>query len=312
MSAPSLHTQASDHHAHTHAHGPVTRGLAWALGLTLLFAAVEAAGGWLADSLALLGDAGHMLSDASALGLAVFGAWLARRPPTLRHSYGLLRAEVLTALVNSALLLVVVANLAWHAIERFNAPHQVDAGLTMGVAALGLAVNIVVATLLHGHGDDLNMRGAFLHVLGDLLGSVAALASGVVIYFYGWMWIDPLLSLLICALIAVSSIKLLRDVAAVVLESVPAHLHLEDVGYAMAAVEGVFSVHDLHIWTLGSQQIMLSAHIVVKDITQWPVTLQRLTRLLRERYHIEHITLQPELGERVAWHATLAQPGHTE
>ncbi|MDH4274069.1 MAG: cation diffusion facilitator family transporter [Gammaproteobacteria bacterium] len=311
MSTHTLHPAPTGHHAHahnpTHAHGHDHHGtskrLIFALILTLVFAVVEALGGWLADSLALLGDAGHMVSDASALGLAALGAWLAKRPPTLRHSYGLLRAEVLTALINGALLLVVAGNLAWHAIQRLSAPHDINAVLTMGIAALGLVVNIVVARALHGDAHDLNLQGAWLHVMGDLLGSVAALISGAVVYFYGWMWMDPLLSLLICVLIGFSSINLLRDVTAVVLEGVPAHLQLDQVGYAMAAVEGVHSVHDLHIWTLGAQQVMLSAHVVVADLAQWPTTLARLTQLLHAQYAIAHITLQPELGARIVWHA---------
>ena len=283
-------------HHHHDLHGG--RSLTWGVGLTAGFALVEALGGWWSGSLALLGDAGHMVSDATALGLAAFAAWVARQPPSARHSYGLVRAEAVAALVNGLFMLLVVGGIALHAMERLRNPQPVAGGTVMLIALLGLAVNIVVAKILHGGAQTLNTRAALLHVMGDLLGSVAALAAGTIIYFTGWTPIDPLLSLLICALILVSSMRLLRDVLHVIMEGVPPYLDLPEVGRAMAAVPGVRSIHDLHIWTLSSGLVALSAHVVVQDMARWQDTLDALRRLLHDRYHIEHVTLQPETGDQ--------------
>ncbi len=275
------------------------RTLLWGLGITAGFAVVEAIGGWWSGSLALLGDAAHMISDATALALAAFAAWVARQPPSARHSYGLVRAEAVAALVNGLFMLVVVGGIAYHAVERLRHPHEVAGGVVMGIAAVGLAVNLVVARILHHGEQTLNTRAALLHVLGDLLGSVAALIAGAVIYFTGWTPIDPLLSLLICVLILVSSLRLLRDVLHVIMEGVPPYLDLPAVGRAMAGVPGVRSVHDLHIWTLSSGLVALSAHVVIDSMDRWEAVLAALRELLKERYGIEHITLQPEIQAAV-------------
>ena len=285
----SAHHHADHHHAH-----PTGNHLLGALLFTLAFAVVEAFAGWWSGSLALLGDAGHMVSDATSLGLAAFAAWVAKRPPSARHSYGLGRAEVIAALVNSIFMLAVVPAIVVAAIQRLQTPHPVAGGVVIGVAALGLLVNIIVAWRL-SHGEKtLNTRAALLHVLGDLLGSVAALIAGVVIYFTGWTAIDPILSLVICALILFSGFNLLREALHVLMEGVPASLDLPEVGLAMARTPGVGSVHDLHIWALSSGTVMLSAHIVIKDMARWQEVLGALKELLHDRYNIEHITLQPE------------------
>jgi len=262
--------------------------------ITILFAAVEAVGGWWSGSLTLLGDAGHMVSDGTALGLAAFAARVARQPASAQHSYGLVRAEAVAALVNGLFMLLVVAGIAYHAIERLRSPHAVAGGTVMIIAFLGLLINLLVAKMLHGGEQTLNTRGALLHVLGDLLGSVAAMLAGLVIYFTGWMPIDPLLSLLICGLILFSSLRLLRDVLNVIMEGVPRGLELPEVGQAMAGVSGVSSVHDLHIWTLSSGMVVLSAHVVIQDMNHWERILDASRRLLSERFSIDHVTLQPE------------------
>ena len=200
----------------------------------------------------------------------------------------------MAALANGLFMLVVVGSIAYHAVERLRQPHEVAGGIVMVVAALGLVVNLVVARILHGGEQNLNTRAALLHVLGDLLGSVAALLAGIVVTLTGWNPIDPLLSLLICALILVSSMRLLRDVLHVLMEGVPPYIDLPEVGRAMAAVPGVHSIHDLHIWTLSSGLVALSAHVVIDDMRQWTRVLSDLQRLLKERYAIEHVTLQPE------------------
>ncbi len=289
-------------HAHPHddPHRPDSRRLlTLAVGLTLGYAIVEAAGGWLSGSLALLSDAGHMLTDSTALGLAALAAWMARRPPSPRHSYGLGRLETLAALFNALLMLALLTALSAAVVGRLLDPPPVRGGIVTWVALIGLFVNIAVAWLLMGGRGNLNVRAALLHVMGDLLGSVAALVSGVVILYTGWTPIDPILSLFIVLLILVSSLRLLRQVLHTLLEGVPLHLDLEEVGRAMAEVEDVFSVHDLHIWSLSAETTALSAHVVLRRIDDWQPVLGRLRELLDERFGIEHVTLQPEPVETI-------------
>jgi cobalt-zinc-cadmium efflux system protein len=248
-------------HAHDHVHSHSRLGAAVAL--TLGYALVEAAGGWWSGSLALLADAGHMATDGAALGLAALAAWAARRPASEKHSFGLGRAEMFAALANSLVMLVVVGLLAFEAFARLEQPVAVRGGAVSAVAAAGLAVNLWVARLLSGGAHNMNTRGALLHVLGDILGSVAALTAGLVIATTGWTPIDPLLSLFIAALLVASSLRLLREAVHALMEGVPPELSLPEVGSAMAAVPGVESVHDLHIWMLSGERVSLSAHVVV-------------------------------------------------
>ncbi|MEJ2643901.1 MAG: cation diffusion facilitator family transporter [Gammaproteobacteria bacterium] len=288
-----------DHgHGHTHHHHG-TNSLTTSLGLILGFAGVEAVTGWWAGSLALMGDAGHMVTDATALGVAVLAQWVARRPPTERHSYGLGRAEVVAALLNGLFMMPVVGAIVVAAVDRLHTPERVAGLPVMVVALLGLIINVAVLLTLSRGEQNLNTRGAVLHVLGDLLGSIAALLSGAVIYFTGWTPIDPILSVLICLLILYSSLRLLRESLHVILEGVPAHLDLPEVGRAMAGVEGVQSVHDLHIWTLSTGMVALSAHVMIQQMQDWEQVLERTQGLLTQRFHIEHITLQPEPMVRV-------------
>ena len=293
MHSHDHHHHHPDHRAHLKAGSGTS--LAWALVLTFSFAIVEALTGWWSGSLALLGDAGHMVSDSTALGMALFAAWIAQKPPSATHTYGLGRLETLTAFGNGLLMLVIVVTIVVSAIERLQHPQAVQGGAVMGVASLGLLINIAVLYVLSRGEQTLNTRGALLHVMGDLLGSVAAIASGAVIYFTGWMPIDPILSMVICALILTSSINLLRESLHVILEGVPTHVNLRDVGAALARVPSVVSVHDLHIWTMGNGQPALSAHVVIGDMAQWPDILAQQLQLLDENYHVEHVTLQPEL-----------------
>jgi len=282
----------------THHHDHSNRNtLLWALVITFGFAFVEAVSGWLSNSLALLGDAGHMVTDSSALGLAAFAAWLAKRPPSHRHSFGLVRAEIVAALINSLVMIAIVIGIIFAAIERLQQPRAVSGGTVMIVALIGLLVNVAVAWVLHHGEQTLNIRAAMLHVMGDLLGSVAALIAGIVIYYTGWTTIDPLLSLLICALILVSSLRLLREALHVIMEGVPFDLDLPDVGSAMATVEGIESVHDLHIWSVTSGTIALSAHVVIKDASHWQAVLAQLQTVLHDRFDIHHTTIQPEFSD---------------
>jgi len=286
-------------HAHDLPTPDARAGLALATLLTLGYAAVEAGVGLWADSLALVADAGHMVNDAGALALAAAAAWFAKRPASRLHSYGFGRAEFIAALANSVGLLVLVAWLAVSAVRRLQDPQPVAGEAVSVTAALGLAVNIFVAWLLSRGGKNLNTRAALLHVAGDLLGSVAALIAGVVITFTGWMPIDPLLSLVIAALIVVSSLRLLREALHGLMEGVPLDLSLEEIGRAIASVPGVVSVHDLHVWSVAPDKPMLSAHVMVKDLQRWENVLAGSRALLLERYGIEHITLQPEPVQQV-------------
>ena len=284
-------------HSHGHHHSSSHEVWLWPLLLISAFAIVEAVGGWLTGSLALLGDAGHMVSDAAALALAWLGSWIALKPASKQHSFGLMRAEVIVALVNGLLMLFVITFIVLEAIERLQTPRPVLGGQVMLIALLGLIVNVIVALKLHGHQDSMNNRAALLHVLGDLLGSVAALAAGAVIYFTGWMPIDPILSLFISALILISTVKLLREVVHVLMEGVPAHLEIGEVTDALAALPRVQEIHSVHIWALSSQVSALSAHVVLKDMQTWHEVLPQLRRMLHERFSIDHVTLQPETEE---------------
>jgi cobalt-zinc-cadmium efflux system protein len=295
-------TQHHHDHAHPHAHGPATpdsgRVLGRALLITFGFAFVEAVAGWWTGSLALIGDAGHMLADSSALALAALAARIAQRPSSDRHSWGMGRAEAVAALLNALFMLALIAGIVYGAAQRLRAPVAINGPVVMLVAAIGLGLNLLVLrTLSHGghaHGN-LNLRGALLHVIGDLLGSVAALAAGLVIWLTGWTPIDPILSLVICMLILVSSLRVLGDGLHVVMEGVPRHLELADIGAAMARTDGVCSVHDLHVWQVSSDQIALSAHVVLRSMNDWLPVLARLRQSLSRDFGIEHVTLQPEL-----------------
>jgi cobalt-zinc-cadmium efflux system protein len=278
---------------HTSPYG-ARRTLVLAVVLTLGYACIEAAVGWWAGSLVLLSDAGHMVSDSAALGLAALAAWAARRPPSPRHSYGLGRAEIVAAFVNAVVMLAMLMWIAVAAVQRLIEPQTVRGEAVAAVAMVGLLLNAAVALVLARGERNMNTRGALLHVLGDLLGSIAAVMAGAVIAATGWLPIDALLSLFICALMLLSGLRLLRDALHALMEGVPFGLSLTQVAQAMVAVPGVVAVHDLHIWHLSSATLSLSAHVVVADMRGWNDTLRVLVALLRDRFQVAHVTLQPE------------------
>jgi cobalt-zinc-cadmium efflux system protein len=232
---------------------------------------------------------------------------MSRRPPSRRHSFGLKRAEVIGALVNVVFMMGVIVYIGIEAVERLAAPEPVNGPTVMVVAAVGLLVNLGAAWVLHRGEQTLNVRGAMLHVMGDLLGSIGALAAGAVIWSTGWYPIDPLLSAFIAILILASSLRLLRDVVHVIMEGVPRDIDLEELGDALASVPGVAHVHDLHVWALDSSSYAVSAHVVIDDLARWEDRRRELERLLADRYHIIHATLQPETGRGVD--ATCADAG---
>ena len=286
------------HHHHHHASEGSGGALKLATALTFAFAIVEALGGWWTGSLALLSDAGHMFTDGLALAFAALAAWMARRPPSQRHSYGLGRAEIIAAFVNASAMLAIIVVLSYEAMTRLREPGEVNGGVAALVAAFGLAVNLGVMRWLSPHHHDLNARAARLHVIGDALGSVAALVSGAVIALTGWTRIDPIASLLICVLIAVSSVRLIRESLHALMEGVPQGLSVDSIGSEMARVGGVLSVHDLHVWTLSGSRTALSAHVVVHSLGHWDRTLAALQERLQEKFGIDHVTLQPESAIR--------------
>ena len=289
-----LSIEQGESHTHHHVgHDSSSGALIIALLLTLSFSGVEALAGWWAGSLALLSDAAHMLTDSSALGLAAGAAWLARRPPSAQHSYGLVRAEVLAALFNS-LLMVLIGYIVHEAIDRFGSPREIQGNTVIVVAVIGLAINLIVAWVLSRGEHTLNSRAALLHVLGDALGSVAAITAGIVIVTTGWTPIDPLLSLLVATLILVSALRLLREVVHVLMEGVPGNVRLNQVGQDLAALEGVIRVHDLHVWTLSSGTIALSAHLEIRNLSDWSDILATARQTMDVQHGIRHVTLQPE------------------
>ncbi|MRV74774.1 cation diffusion facilitator family transporter [Duganella sp. FT92W] len=268
--------------------------LSWALALTLGFAGVEAVAGFMSGSLALVSDAGHMLTDAASLALALLAQYMTRRPPSERYSFGYGRAEALAAFVNGLAMLVVVAWILYEAIHRLTEPHAVQGGAVMAVAAIGLLINVAVAWVLSRDQDSMNARAALVHVLGDLLGSVAALAAGAIIYFTGWMQADPLLSVLVALLILKSTFSILRESYLHLMEGVPDQLDYAAVGADMEMINGVASVHDLHVWAMSPGQPALIGHVSICEMAAWPRILEEIRAMLLEKHGIDHVTLQPE------------------
>ena len=284
-------------HDHNHAPSQIRheRPLWWALGLTGTFLLVEVAGAFIARSLALLSDAAHMATDALGLMIALFAVRLARRPPDARRTYGYARLEALGALVNGALLFAVGAYILWEAVERFRSPHPVATGGMFVVAVIGLLINLIAMRLLQaGSGESLNVKGAYLEVWSDMLGSVAVIVGALLIRATGWNWIDPVLALLIGLWVLPRTWVLLREAVNVLLEGVPKGIVLAEVEAAMRAQPGVADVHDLHVWALASNRPALTAHVVAAADEDTDVLRRQLAVLLHERFSIGHATLQME------------------
>jgi cobalt-zinc-cadmium efflux system protein len=297
---PSPSARLHEHHEgdarHLHmAEGRSPKALGFALTLTLVFAAIEAVTGWMAQSLALISDAGHMLTDTASLALALMAQFMAKRPPSARYSFGFGRAEALAAFVNGLAMLLLVAWIAFEAVQRFTTPVSVAGSTVFIVAAIGLVVNLGVAFLLSRDQTSINTRAALVHVLGDLLGSVAAMSAGAIIYFTGWMQADPLLSLLVCALLLRSTLGIVRESYHSLMEGVPHQIDYLQVGADLEAVDGVLSVHDLHVWDMSPGQPALIGHLEIRSLDEWPGVLARVKAMLLQRHGIDHITLQPEV-----------------
>jgi cobalt-zinc-cadmium efflux system protein len=316
--SPQGHTEDHDHahghehgahdhgqtHAHGHKHGSLGHAhpadrisirMAIAVVLNLSFVLIEGFFGYLSNSVALIADAGHNLGDVLGLVCAWTAMCLARRPPGGRFTYGLGRSSLLAALTNAVLLLFACGAIAWEAIGRIAAPPAVGGNTVIGVASVGIVLNGLSAWLLHGGShDDLNRRSAFIHMLGDTAVSAGVLVSGLIIVFTGWSWLDPVVSLVIVAVILMSTWGLLRDSVHLSLDGVPAGVNSGAVLSYLAGQRGVTNVHDLHIWALSTTSVALTAHLVVPDREAEEVLLGSLTPMLKQRFRIDHATLQIE------------------
>ena len=300
MSHAHEHGHAGGHaHSHSHAHhGPVSHDRAFAIGIALndVFVVVEAFYGWASDSLALLADAGHNLSDVAGLILAWAAAAAGRLRPTHRRTYGWARASILAALANAMLLLFAMGALALEAIQRLQSSEPVGGLTVIVVAAIGVVVNGVTAALfMSGSKSDVNIRGAFLHMAGDALVSLGVVAAGALYLYYGWAWLDPVVSLVIAVVIVVGAWGLLRQSLHLAFDGVPDGIDLADVHACLAAQPGVVSVHDLHVWALGTSEVALSAHLVMPGGHPGDSFFVALAEQLEHRFQIRHPTIQIEL-----------------
>ncbi|HET7583507.1 MAG TPA: cation diffusion facilitator family transporter [Gemmatimonadaceae bacterium] len=279
---------------HVHANTDAARRLRIALAITASVLVAEVVGGIIANSLALLADAGHVLTDAAALALSLVVTSLLRRPETPSKTYGYLRWEILAAFLNGAVLLVLSVWIVWEAITRLRHPAAVQETLMLAVAVLGLAANLAAARILHpASSGSMNVRGAYLHVLGDLLGSVGTVVAAMVIHVTGWTPADPLASLLVTALVVHAAWRLVRESVDVLLESTPAHIALDSVRSQLHTIPGVASVHDLHVWTVTSGHYAMSVHVVVPDAERHQHVLEHIHDAMR-LYGIDHVTVQLE------------------
>ena len=286
------------HHGHSHiAEETGTRALGIAAALTGIMMLAEFFGGWWANSLALVSDAGHMLTDVGALLVSLWAMKLAQTPADARRTFGLHRTEILAALFNGVTLLVLSAYIVYEAIPRLFNPKPIQSGIMMSVALMGLVVNVAGFLLLRKHsGESLNVRGALLHVLGDLLSSVAVLVGGLFVWWQGWNWLDPLLSLLIAIVIVHGAVRVTREALGILLEFAPAHIKTDEVKQMILDQPGVLGLHHLHIWSLSSRRHALSAHLLVGDrpVSEHDFLLAELRHLLNDQFSIDHATFQLE------------------
>lgn len=277
------------------------RRLTLTMGVVAIYFLAELIGGVWTGSLALLADAGHMFSDLAALGISLFAAWMVTRPSTIQQTYGHHRAEILAALLNSATLFIVAGGILHEAWERLQTPQAILAGPMLWIAIGGLVVNLISLKLLHaGHQHDLNLHGAWLHVLGDTLGSVGVILAAWCVWQFDWRWADPLASVVVCLLVLYSSARLLRESLSILMEHAPRDVDVASVEQALRSAPDVVDVHCLHVWTIASGLKALSAHLVIDPLVSAELELERIREILRTQFGIEHTTLQVErLGQSV-------------
>ncbi|MDT9724003.1 cation transporter [Xylanibacillus composti] len=304
MNTPHVHSAADPHahchhgHGHAHPHAPSNKkGLTIALAITSGIMLLEFFGGLLTNSLALLSDSGHMLSDAGSLALSLAAMWIAARPASGKRTYGYHRFEILAALFNGTTLFVIAGWISWEAYERLQAPPEVSSATMIGIASIGLLANLVSAWVLIRKSDvqgNLNVRSAYLHVLGDALGSVGAILAGLLMLLFSWYWADPLISVVVALLILRSAWGVIRRAVHILMEGAPSGVHTEDVKRSLLELEGVLDVHDLHIWTITSGLDAMSCHVEIEDDRNEQHILQQAVQLLEERYSLSHATIQIE------------------
>ena len=298
------HSHAHSHHSHDHSHLHTSNKVVLRVSFIVIAAymLVEIIGGLLTDSLALLSDAGHMFSDAAAIGLSLYAFKLGEKAVNARNTFGYKRFEILAAALNGLALIVIAAFILLEAVERFKSPLAVASQGMLAISVLGLLVNVFVAWYMHRNADvqeNLNMKSAYLHVLGDLFGSIGAIVAALLILFFGWNWADPLVSILVALLIANSGFGVLKSTFHVLMEGAPEHIDHQKLLAMMLDVKGVQNVHDLHLWTITSNQNLLSAHLVVDGqltISEGQQIIQQIEQKLKA-CHIQHITLQLESPE---------------
>lgn len=291
----------SGHHHHEHPHAADNYNRAFIIGVVLNtgFVAIEAFYGILANSLALLADAGHNLSDVLGLLLAWGASILSRRLPTHRHTYGWRRSSILAALFNAIFLLLVTGGIAWEAVQRFLNPHPVTGSVVIGVAAVGIVINTITALMFARDRDrDLNIKGAFLHMAADAIVSLGVVLSGIAIIATGWLWFDPVVSLIIVAVIVFGTWQLLRDSINLALDGVPPTIELLAVKTYLGEIEGVAEVHDLHIWAMSTTETALTTHLVMPQGCPSDAFLSQISQQLHDLFGIEHSTIQVETGDR--------------
>jgi cobalt-zinc-cadmium efflux system protein len=282
---------------HSHASDAPVASLRIALVLTAVLLVAEVVGGIVANSIALLADAGHMLTDVAALGLALFVAWFSKQPGTPQKTYGYLRWEILAAFLNGATLLLISVWIIWESVTRLRSPEPVHGGLMLIVAAAGLIVNVIAArVLVAGAAHNMNARGAYLHVLGDMLASVGTLVAAALIAFTGWVLADPIASIVTTALIVYGAWQLVRESVDILLESTPAHIPVEAVRGQLEAIPGIESVHDLHVWAVTPEVVAMSAHCIVREPDQHQHVLEHVHDAMR-LFGIDHVTIQLERDE---------------
>ncbi len=296
-----MHVHAHSHgHAHGHNHDEDSRALGKrrlqiVLAITLAFTVAEFVGGWLSNSLALIADAAHMLADAGSLALSLFALWFARRPATDAKTFGYLRIEILAALANGVTLVVIAILIFIESARRLQHPEGIESKLMLAVAAAGFVANLASAFVLHrSSGHSLNIRGAYLHVLSDMVGSAGAILAAIIIMFSGWLPADAIISCIVGLLILVSSWKLLRESVDILLEAVPAHIDIAEVRNAIHEIPGVDDVHDLHVWTVTSGFFAMSGHAVVQNLEHHQRILDEIHRRMLNTFGIRHATIQIE------------------
>jgi cobalt-zinc-cadmium efflux system protein len=285
-----------DHHSHSARRERGGKELVWALAITGLLFVLELVGGFLTNSLALLADAAHMLTDLAALGLSLFAHRIAHRPATHEKTFGYLRAEILAALANGVILVVIAIYIFFEAYQRFRTVPEVKSAPMLIIAVLGLLANLATAAMLYrSQKESLNMRGAFLHVAGDAVGSIGAIIAGAAMVLWRWYVADPIVSVVVAILVLISSWSLVRESVDVLLEGTPSHLNISDILDDLGSVEGVMAVHDLHVWSITSGMPAMSCHVVISRNADPSAVLSSLSRLMREKRQIKHTTIQTEV-----------------